>query len=139
MYHPLYTIGYSGWTLDDLSGEIVERLDAMLIDIRMQPWSRRPEWQKRSLLDHFGAGRYLHDPRLGNSNYNNDKPIQLAAPDKAVGAIKAMLTKWPIVLMCGCRDWHTCHRTVAAEYLAEQLGGLEIVHLEPPHTRKEAV
>jgi hypothetical protein len=40
-----------------------------------------------------------------------------------------MLEKMPIMLMCGCRDWQTCHRQTAAELLA-QLVGAEVKHLE---------
>lgn len=67
---------------------------------------------------------------LGNRNYAGDGPIELAAPHRAVEPARVTLEKRPIVLLCACKDAETCHRSVAADYLAERLH-TTIEHLTP--------
>ena len=35
----IYTLGYSGWKIEDVEA-VMERLDAILVDVRMVPRSR---------------------------------------------------------------------------------------------------
>ncbi len=63
----IYTLGYSGWKLDDIRAT-VDRLDAVLIDVRMVPRSRVPQWSCYSLSREFGH-RYAWVRELGNENY----------------------------------------------------------------------
>ncbi|MBK9944373.1 MAG: DUF488 domain-containing protein [Kouleothrix sp.] len=124
----IYTLGYSGWKPIALKAQ-VDTLGARLVDIRYNPQSRRPEWRKdafRALLgDH-----YTHWPSLGNRNYKTGGPIELAAPDVALGLASSVLPEFPIILMCACREVESCHRLVAATFLSERLGA-PIVHLAP--------
>jgi hypothetical protein len=66
---------------------------------------------------------------FGNVNYNG-RPLKFHAPDTATANISALLKKNLVILLCACKDVNTCHRKVAAEYLAEQLG-VEVKHLTP--------
>lgn len=127
----IYTAGYAGgWTPAQLKATC-ERLGALLLDIRYVPTSRRPEWRREALRTLLGAGGYQHEPALGNANYKSSAPIRLAAPERALSPVARTLAQRPVVLLCACRDWQTCHRAVAAAFLAERLGA-PVEHLEPP-------
>jgi len=127
--HTIYTMGYSGWAPAQLRAQVAE-LGASLWDIRYSPRSRRPEWQGPSLRALLGAP-YVYVPALGNRNYKNGGPIELVNPAAMIGAAALVLGRRPLVLLCGCKDWRSCHRLVAAQYLGERLDAL-VVHLEPP-------
>ncbi len=125
----IYTAGYAGWTPEVLLAQ-ARTVGAKIVDIRLNPTSRRPEWTKSSLLRTFGSW-YGWEPMLGNINYANGGPIVLAQPDRALAHLAPWLTRQPILLLCQCREYRTCHRRVAADYLSERLG-TSVVHLEPP-------
>lgn len=124
----IYTAGYAAWTLDQLAATR-ERLDAIIVDIRANPTSTRAEWRKHALIARFGS-RYKHLPELGNRNYFNGGPIELAAPHRAVSPMRSLLQHFPVILLCACRDVQSCHRNDAATYLGRQLE-TTIEHLEP--------
>lgn len=124
----LYTMGYSHWSIDQLAIEL-ERLGALLVDIRLNPYSSRSEWCKEALRTRFGKN-YIWAGALGNRNYRGG-PIELAAPEKAIEPMRHHLATRPCVLMCACSDWQQCHRRQAATFLARALGAT-VEHLEPP-------
>lgn len=126
----IYTIGYNaGWTLAQLKVQL-RHYDADLIDIRYRPTSTRAEWQRHALPAVFGS-HYRHIGALGNRNYANGGPIELAAPDHAVPQLRDLLAQRSIVLLCGCPDVATCHRAIAANWLSQRLGN-PVLHLSAP-------
>ena len=126
----IYTAGYgAGWSPTMLA-DVLDRHAAILLDIRLKPWSKTPTWQKSALQARLGMSRYLHVPALGNLNYNTGGPIALQASVAGIRIVGEQLERRNVVLLCGCRDLTTCHRKVAAELLREALGA-PIVHLEP--------
>lgn len=125
----LYTLGYSGWKPADLAAT-VERLDAVLWDIRMSPWSKSPQWQGHALRKLLGA-RYVHMQALGNANYKSGGPIDLANPRAAEEPARRVLERSPLILLCGCADVMRCHRFEAAVWLVAALG-VKVEHLSPP-------
>lgn len=124
----LYTAGYQAWTPAQLLAEAT-RLGAMVLDIRYSAHSYRPEWGKEALRELLGSG-YLHVPAFGNKNYKGGT-IELAMPKRGLPIVQEQLEYAPVILLCACRDWQTCHRAVAAEYIQEALG-CTVEHLEPP-------
>lgn len=127
--HTLYTLGYSGWSPESLKAQL-DALGAALWDIRMSPWSKTPDWQGAALQGLLGAA-YAHVRDLGNKNYNTDRAIELLCPERVVARANALLQLRPLVLLCGCRDHHICHRLVASDYLVAQVG-CQVLHLYPP-------
>ena len=135
----IYTLGYSGWKLDDIRAT-VDRLDAVLVDVRMVPRSRVPHWSAYSLSREFGH-RYAWVRELANVNYKGtfeqikiaDFPAgekrlrELLAPSPARGASGGKT----IILLCGCKDVTQCHRKLLAERLAEAWVA-NVVHLTTP-------
>ena len=93
--------------------------------------TRHPQWRKRRLAQLLGT-RYQHVQALGNRNYKNGGPIELADYEAGKQAIAEILaTGQSVILMCACKDVATCHRRTAAEQLAADLG-VPITHLVPP-------
>lgn len=127
--HTIYTAGYNRWTIQQLDDE-AKRRGAVILDIRYNPTSMRPEWQKHALFQRFGPDRYMPLPALGNRNYRGGE-IELAAPLQALPHVQRHLFFRSIILLCACPDYRTCHRLVAAEWLAERIDA-PVEHLEPP-------
>lgn len=128
----IYTMGYAGWAPDALRDE-VQRLGAALIDVRIAPTSKSPQWRKEALAALLGPA-YRHMPALGNRNAFTGGPAVLADPERALAPVAALLARGPVVLLCGCADPARCHRGLAAAFLAERLGG-EVVHIPSPAPR----
>ena len=125
--HVCYTWGYGGSSLPVLRG-LLDSLGAVLVDVRYSPKSWSRQWWGTSLAREF-AGRYVWVKALGNTLYRTDD-IQLADPARGVEAVAPILAVRPIVMLCVCPIGETCHRAVAARWLAEATG-CEIVHLPP--------
>lgn len=109
----VYTLGYTGRKPHDIKA-LVTALDATLIDIRFSPLSRCAYWTKQAFVTLLGD-RYQHLKALGNANYKSDGPVHLV--DFAAGEAHIAASPRPVVLMCGCKDAHTCHRTHVAQLL----------------------
>lgn len=126
--HKLYTVGYADWTALALR-DLVDGLDAMLVDIRMNAWSEREEWRGDMVAALFGEW-YCHYPELGNANYKGG-PIRLASQQQGLTFLRRQLEQHPVVLMCGCRKLGTCHRLHVAGLAVEHLGAT-VEHLPSP-------
>ena len=140
MPHALYTLGYQGHTPDRILS-YVQRLGAALVDVRYAVRSMRPEWRGAALKQLVGPGRYVHLRCLGNVNYKAPNlPIVLDNPNGAVWTMRWILDERPAILLCGCAEHIDCHRSVAAEWLAERLGSEvvgAVVHLAPAARKLE--
>jgi uncharacterized protein (DUF488 family) len=131
--YTVYTFGYTGFTVDELAAKAAE-LGAIIIDTRMSAFSRNSDFQMRSLIQRFGwAGYRYFGKSFGNVNYKSDTaPIALADVEAGLTAIEPILRKQPIILLCGCWSFVTCHRSVVAEAIRERFG-VDVQHL----TRRE--
>ena len=49
----------------------------------------------------------------------------------AIAPVAALIARGPVVLLCGCADPARCHRSLAADFLAEHLGGT-VEHIATP-------
>lgn len=123
----LYTAGYNaGWTPAQLLAQ-AETTDALIVDIRLNPTSNRPEWKKHALAKLIGW-RYMHLPTLGNKNYANGGPITLAHPNEGLATLRQELRRRPLILLCACPDAATCHRSSVTALLPD----VPVTHLDPP-------
>jgi len=125
----IYTIGYAGWAPAALRDHVLA-LGATLVDVHIAPTSKSPQWRKEALAALMGAA-YRHLPALGNRNAFTGGPVALNDPERALQPIAALLKRGPVALLCGCADPQRCHRSVAAEFLAERLGA-EVEHILAP-------
>jgi uncharacterized protein (DUF488 family) len=112
MKQDIYTTGYSKSKPSQIT-DLVESLNAILVDIRFSASSRNPAWSKTSLEKLLG-GRYVHCPAFGNALYRSGG-MQIA--DYAAG--KALLERIdrPVILLCVCHSPDGCHRTVVGTML----------------------
>lgn len=128
----IYTLGYSGWKIDAVA-RLLDRLGALLVDVRLSPRSRNPDFSGLRLYEQFGD-RYLHVREFGNVNYRQaDVPVKLADFERGLWRLSEKMQETgvgDVILLCACRDLSVCHRKVVAERLAETMGG-EIIHLDP--------
>jgi hypothetical protein len=120
-----YTAGYANLTLPEFK-QSVERLNAVVFDIRFNPTSKHQDWGqsklKRELRD-----RYRHCAALGNKNYlDHTKPIEIA--DLRLGLEIILKETAPVILLCGCASRLLCHRLSVANEL--QVLGFYVVELE---------
>ena len=105
----IYTLGYSGLSADYVL-RLAEELQATVVDIRLSPRSRRPEFNQGRLARLLGS-RYVHIAELGNANYKNGGPIRILDLEAGLGLIETRLPG-NLILMCACRDYTQCHRRV---------------------------
>ena len=124
----VYTLGYgNGWSVEALE-KLARHLNAIVIDTRFNPMSRIATWRKGPLTKVLGE-LYQHQQGLGNENYKTDGPIKLHAPEMAADGLMPLVRAGKsLILICVCKDQPSCHRTVAAAFLAEKFN-LDIVHL----------
>ena len=130
----LFTIGYQdGCTPADLAGYLA-LFGAVVCDIRFTPWSQNPTWRREALQLRLGAD-YVYCHALGNKNHRErNQPIVLFAPEAGLRQLAPILAQRPVILLCACREVTQCHRRVAAEFLAAQLG-VAVEHLPGNITR----
>lgn len=116
----IYTIGYENRTMAELVDE-ANRLKAVVVDVRMRPFSRWSDWTKGRLEDLLGE-RYRWVKGFGNENYAGG-PIDLSDPEEGLEEIADLIKKGRnVLLLCYEADPGRCHRTLVAELIAERFG-----------------
>lgn len=125
----LYTYGYGGSrTAEADLQSYVLAAGAVILDIRHKPFSRVPGMSGKALKVRFPGG-YAHLPALGNLNYQGG-PIQLVDVEEGIRQVVWWLEVRPAVLLCGCKDAATCHRSSVTELAQERWPGLQVRHLK---------
>ena len=120
----IYTAGYYGRKLDDFRAE-VERLGAVVVDIRLVPQSRFfPEWRKGNLEKVFGD-RYRHVKELGNAGFK-EKRIEISDLETGLDVVTGI--EGNMILLCACKDLNRCHRQVIGEALTARGYQVEELH-----------
>ena len=132
MTKSVYTLGYSGRKMPEIEA-LVNRLGAVIFDIRFSPRSRAPVWSGKNFQTVFGA-RYRHVKALGNKNYKGG-PIALVDFEAGKKAIETMGR--PVILMCVCKNPAICHRTTIAERL--RVEGFTVEELAPKPKRPRTI
>jgi len=120
-----YTFGYGGRKVDELAA-LVAQYDAVIIDVRLKPWTKQPGWSLSELKARFGEA-YHWWRCLGNVNFAGGKP-KLQDAKKGLGLLVQLIETSCPILLCGERNPWTCHRRMIAERLQKQTG-CRIVHL----------
>lgn len=116
--HPLYSCGYQGHQVEALRQQ-AERLDAIVADVRLKPFSRDPAWRRGPLERVLGA-RYVWIEALGNLNYRGPGPVLLKDAEAGLAVLREFLSQRPVILLCVCASPVACHRTVVANAIAAE-------------------
>lgn len=140
----LVSIGYEGRTAEDLLCELTERGVDVLVDVRLNPLSRKPGLSKRRLSERLAeAGiEYLHMKVLGNPKENRepfwdgrvgdgcaafDELLASAEPQAALQTIADLMDTSTVAILCFERDHDRCHRQVVTERVSERTTGAKAV------------
>jgi len=124
--HTLYTFGYAGADSAKFA-EFINEKGWRVFDTRFNPQSRwQQQWNCANL--NKAVKKYEHVKALGNVNYKNGGEVKLVDEALGIDAIKKALLDSPVVLLCGCKDVNTCHRSYIAARAREQFG-CEVIHL----------
>ena len=122
----VFTFGYGGKNIDQVFASL-KSVRGYLIDIRENPYSQIPAYRKANLEQKFGR-RYQHWGEWGNVGRKDGK-IQIASLECGMERLQDCLNRniYPLALMCGCKDFHTCHRGFIAKELLNR--GIETCEL----------
>lgn len=138
----LHGWGYEGRTVEDLLDYVRETSAHTVVDVRLNPVSRKRGFSKRALTEQVesaGIG-YLHLRALGNPVDNragfadpqsdaasaaydrfNQEVMQTPEAAEAIDRIGSLLEMGPVVLVCFEADGRCCHRRLIIEALAKAL------------------
>lgn len=143
---PIFTIGYEKRSIDDVIWLLQSRRVARVVDVRLTPWSRRPDFSKSRLCSALEAAGIAYEHMGGLGNPPTIRDIYLAGDAEAghdrfrehlsngasaaVDDLMGLVSKRSVALLCLERDPHRCHRSVVAAVTAERLpGDHPVVHL----------
>ena len=151
MINELYTIGYSGYSIEDFLTEIKKHTISAVIDIRSIPYSKyHLDYNKETLKAFLKANGILYRnyaKEFGAQQNNRefysthgylDFDIFTKSDNFLSGVEKlcaGMSKGYSFVLMCSEKDPINCHRTimVAREF---NKNGYSIIHLLPNHDKQ---
>ena len=143
----VYSIGFTQSTAAHFFGRLTDAGIKRLLDVRLNNISQLAGFAKQGDLAYFlwkvcGA-EYLHEPLLAPTqalldSYKKQRGswldyehgfLALLADRRVEGELDRSLFHVPTVLLCSEPTPERCHRRLVLEYLQQQWGGLEIVHL----------
>ena len=137
----IYSVGYEGLTVAGLVERLQQSRIEELVDVRANPYSRRPGFSKTKLSESLVAAgiAYRHEPELGNAFRDEeefDKAMDLmrdhlagGEPAEAVARLVALADGRRIAVLCLENDQKRCHRQVVLEAALAREPGLEILPL----------
>lgn len=141
----IYSVGYEGLTVDGLVERLTGARVAVVVDVRLNPSSRKPGFSGKRLsgrLAEAGIG-YVHEKELGNPPENREsfrngdglegrtrlRSILLNGHGAALDRVAALASQHRIAVLCVEREHHPCHREVIADMVVEQNPDIEILHM----------
>ena len=141
----IYSVGYEGTTVEELADRLARHGVSLLVDVRLQPWSRRPGFSKQPLSVALAmAGiEYVHEPLFGNPIENRD--AYRAGDPAAVEVVRQRLERKgqealdklvrealyrDVAVLCVERESSRCHRRVVTDMAQHRVLGLEVVDLD---------
>ena len=137
----IYSVGYEGLTVAGLLERLRQSRVEELVDVRANPYSRRPGFSKKKLSESLAAAAiaYRHEPLLGNAFRDvEDFDAAMALmrdhlaggePAEAVGRLVALADGRRIAVLCLENDQRRCHRQVVLEAALSREPGLDILPL----------
>ncbi len=143
----IYTIGFTQRCAEEFFEPLRQAAIRRLIDVRLNNRSQLAGFAKRDDLAYFLSQlcniEYHHEPLLAPTPemldayrkkelawdvYEQQFKTLLVQRRVEQKVTKALFDK-PVVLLCSERSPEHCHRRLVAEYLCEQWGGGQVIHL----------
>lgn len=146
--------GYGNYILEEQAGiahldELMRDPNTYIADIRLKPFSKKefPEWHGYNLgkygRDKAGKTRYVWIEELGNLHYKKeDRHKGFALKDAEIGLSRLILGLsfgWRLVVLCGCKHYDSCHRSLVAQLLLSEVPNLKVTHVEQIERAPEPV
>lgn len=143
---PIFTVGYERRSIDDLISLLLARGVAHVVDVRLTPASRRPDFSKKRLRSALEAAGIAYEHRGALGNPPAIRELYLAGDVElghkrfrehlengasvALDEFAELLGEETVALLCLERDPQRCHRSVVASIAAERLSGERaVIHL----------
>lgn len=138
------SIGYQQRTADELVDTLLEHGVELLVDVRLNPISRKPGFSKKSLTAALEAAgiAYRHERDLGNPQDNREgfrkgvgeawNRYEQHLGNEAASALRRVIDDTrttTIALLCLEQDPETCHRSAVTDALQRDLPDLEVVEV----------
>ena len=141
----IYSVGYEGMTVDGLIAHLAGACVAVVVDVRLNPSSRKPGFSRRRLSEALAAAGidYVHERDLGNPRDNREsfrsgdgaagrermRSIVSTTGQAALDRVVALASRERIAVLCFEREHRRCHRDVITAVAVERNPGIEILHL----------
>ena len=139
----LYSVGYEGLTLRGLIDQLTGSGVTTLVDVRLNPISRKPGFSKRSLSDALQAAGidYVHERELGNpidnrDSFRNGDPdarallrTQYELDDTPIKRVAELAVNGRTAVFCFERDHSSCHRSVVTDMVIEREPSVEVLRI----------
>jgi uncharacterized protein (DUF488 family) len=139
----IHTIGYEDRTPDELVDALRAHGVTEVVDVRLNPVSRRKGFSKKGLAATLAAAgigyrseRALGNPADNRAAFRRGDPSARARVQASVDAagdvvdgLAELASQRTVALLCVCRDHDTCHRSVVADALVAADPTLEIVSI----------
>lgn len=143
----IYTIGFAGKSAAEFFGHLKNAGIRRLIDIRLNNTSQLAGFTKADNLPYFLKELcnidYVHEPLLAPTKeifdaYKKDgiewpeferRYRELLVERQVEVVLDRSLFASRVVLLCSESTADQCHRRLAAEYLREKWGDIQIIHL----------
>lgn len=141
----LFSVGYEGRDADEVVGVLVSAGVDVLVDVRLNPISRKPGLSKTRLREALGAEgiRYLHERTLGNPKDNREA---FQGPDveqgrrrfaerlsngsrPALDGLVELTRTGRVAVLCFERDAGRCHRQVITDVAQDVAPAIAVVEL----------
>jgi uncharacterized protein (DUF488 family) len=143
---PIFTIGYEKRSIDDLIRLLQTRGIERVVDVRLTPASRRPDFSKKRLSSALEAAGIAYEHRSALGNPPAIRELYLAGDvelghkrfrehlendaSAALDELVESLGEQTVALLCLERDPRRCHRSVVASVGAERSSGERaVVHV----------
>ena len=137
----IYSVGYEGLTVPGLVERLCQNRIEELVDVRANPFSRKPGFSKKRLAESLAAAgiAYRHEPLLGNAFRDVDdfatamglmrEHLGAGDPAEAVDRLVALAEDRRIAVLCLENDQRRCHRQVVLEAAHDRAPALDILPL----------
>jgi uncharacterized protein (DUF488 family) len=138
----IYSVGYEGMSLDGLIDRLAGARVTTIVDVRLNPVSRRPGFSRRRLSEALGqAGiAYIHERELGKPPENRDsfrssdgaagrermRAILSNGAGAALDRLVDLASRERVAVLCVERERGRCHRDVITEMAVERNPAIEI-------------
>lgn len=123
----IYSVGYQGSNLDNISRILKRHQIDQLIDVRSSPFSKHySEFNLPYLKKKFGETHKWYGKSLGGFNMTNEKE-RIAGLSSLIDKVRAGKN---ICLMCMEADPDKCHRKTDLAKRIKDLFDIKVIHLE---------